>query len=1483
MKKIYSLILVAASLAVAACQPKELDDIVPDVKPDVKSVKITATIEDIDATKVEYAISDDAIKPAWEVNDELFGFDANGGKFTYVVTEVDATTGEATIEPKEGTYTPEEGTVVYGIYYPGKGVDDISDGALAIDLAGQSGTLGTASPAIMCATATVTGNEIRFKFLNQTAIIGLKKIQVGSGDDLQANAYVKQIAIEGVVTHGKLSVDGGEIKLTPGTKASTVYAVPATSSWLTDENGQIDFGAENPVAFAVLPSAHVPTVYAYTATAAFKNGTPMSTKEMAAGHYYYMSKKLDESAEPVASLTVGDVTSKYYSVSDAFDAADCSNANCSVKLLANCATTRTPNIRSSHGTGDITIDLNGKTLTMTQQFGVYDTNITICDNSSSELASQGKITSDAAYPAFYFSGSSLTLAGGTLENTANSQYALYLTGTSKAIISGGCVKSTNYRGIYQGSGCDLTMTGGKVEAHGNAIVCNAGRTGETNLDIKGDAIVSSDSTALYVSAGVVSVSGDAKIASDYRYSLYVISGSAAISDNCSFENEGYVLYTNKAQNVDAPTVNIDGGYFSNVKEGWTSTYSPIYAAYGTINISAGHFTANGVNPLGASSNGTINATGGYYNKAINSARLGETYCNIASSEQGYDFQVNEATAVASVEASNYTFKHGSLESVALQLSERMANASVSPVVTMLTDVTGLESTFTPVAKAGESVTLNLDGHVINAESLSPMVSTSTDLIISENGNGEIITGGATALAVTGGTTTINGASLVGATNAVSVAAGATLTVNNGYFYGAENGDDIVGEEGATVTLAAGWYRNEPLSGYLVKGTAAQSGSESHNERPYNWTIGVEAAVVTVNGEGYASLGAAVLAANAFEDEAETVTIKLLADISDASPMDLTNVNSKPIVLDLNGHTLSTETESFITTGGTLTITDSNIEGGGQILSNNKNVLYLNNSSADVCVEKCLIKSTFTAASTAGGQASNNSIIYLSSSANLSVTGNAKIWATAAHVCYAAACTLNIEDAELTSSNYCIYVGGAANISISGDDTSFYATSGNLLMYCNSASASIEVSGGYFYRNSTGSTPISSNNIDKYTFTGGHFSAVPTNATAASGYRFDEDEASHTHATTNTELSYGYGVLYGLPNVADVNGTTYTSFEDALAAANAYAEEGDVTLKLLDNVSANTILFDNTSKTIILDLNNYTLTNSASNKYLVRAAEGQTLTVKDGSLSSADSTAVYCYKGTLTIDNCNITGACTKLIYNYQGTATIKNGTVIKNTLTSSSQAQTATGAVVNYGGTMLVTGSTIESTGTVTALWNATTGTLTIEGDSEVSVCTDGTSKDGIAICNYANYSKNDAELVINSGSIYTNSPTQTKPAVYQYGALGTTTINGGYFYNANNSAVVVIRANTAANYSKITVNGGFFNKPLPYVYQSTTYYPTIDANHEYSDISSDPVSHKHNTTDATYQYGYKVVATAGEASVDASTSEPVVTLGEARNGGVSF
>lgn len=1436
MKKIYSIILVAASLAVAACQPKELDNIVPDDNPDVKSVKITASIEDISGTKVSYGISDDAIKPAWEKGDELFGFDANGGKFTYVVTEVDKATGEATIEPKQDTsYDPAEGTLVYGIYYPGKTVEDIKGGIgeefLAIDLAGQSGTLETLSPAIMCATATVTkgteGNEIRFKFANQTAIIGLKKIQVGTAETLQTGTTVNQIAIEGVVTHGSLSVVNDSLTLTPGTKASTVYAVPnpTPESWKTGGDGIIEFGAEHPVAFAVLPSTHVPTVYAYTANAAFKNGTPMSTKEMAAGHYYYMSKKLDASAEPVASLTVSGVTSKYYSVSAAFDAASTSLTDVTIILLKNCAADKMLNLDGDDSSSEVTIDLSGNNLQVTANNYIdiiNGRNVRLTDSSSDDIDEQGSIISTA--------------------KNSDAKSAVYVRANSKLTMDGGHIGGPNYRALYVYGGSAI-ISGGKIESD-NDIAIAVSSTQGSSLTVKSDTQITSGKQCIYMWGGSVTLE-DGTFSNGNSTNLIAAAGETA-------------------------AITIEGGKYSSNYSGGAMCYA---SGGGKITATGGYYDPAGLNAISQASGSQVFVSGGYFTKPIQTSyakdSLSTPYFNTTSDLTGdnakYKFTLTSGSSVATVtveDSDSRIWKFAKLESA---IDAANVYTSATSTITLDANITSFGSA--TVNNASASAVINLNGHSV-ASTSSPAISAASSLSLMDTGStGELSTSGATALEVTAGETTVNSGSLVGATNAVSVSAGATLNVNGGYFYGDENGDIAGAEEGATVSLVDGWYRNEPNSKYIDSSMeATNESSTTFKDRTYTWSLAQAGdPIVDVNGSGYTNLVKAINAANTFDGEADAVTITLLDSISYNSPIDLTNANDKPIVLDLNGFKLSTETESFITTDGNLTITDNGLP-KGMITSSASKVLDLTTASADVTLNGCKIEST---KETGSDYYIDVAILMNNSQAKLTVTG-ATIYTTRGLTTISnRAGSLTISDSEISSgtesTGLIAVCNGLENASTTINSGSFYtssATAGRPVVYTGSsansgslAAGSVTINDGYFYfAGDTRDVRASwSAQNDKITINGGYFAHDLTwtkDPTYGSGKSLQpiEPAETHTHATISQTLSYGYQVKETpIVNVADVNGTTYTSFEEALAAANTYDGAVDsVKLTLLSDVSVDHATFNHASKNMTLDINGHTLsgTDSAAVRYTVSktfnivdngAVKGKITSTKENVVAKAGTSAA-----TINITGCTITSSATGSDYYHDAVVYLFNSKA-----------------------TMNITNCVIYSTGSLTGV-TVIAGTAEISGsETEIS---SGTSSTGlVGICAY----NSTANVTIKNGCFYTSNTGSTRPAAYA--ASGTFTIEGGYFYGGTTS----IRTYTPANFSsKFTVKGGYFNnQPL-----SSTYTPTYDG------CSLEPVSETYtHSIKGTLNFSYQAVSSAGEASVDASTSEPVVTLGEARNGGVSF
>lgn len=624
-------------------------------------------------------------------------------------------------------------------------------------------------------------------------------------------------------------------------------------------------------------------------------------------------------------------------------------------------------------------------------------------------------------------------------------------------------------------------------------------------------------------------------------------------------------------------------------------------------------------------------------------------------------------------------------------------------------------------------------------------------------------------------------------------------------------------------------------------------------------------VAAIGRERYETLDAAWAAA---KTSATPCTVTLLSNITHNSQLDFSNDNNNAITLDLNGKILSTSTAQFLTSsepGASLMIVDNGIP-KGKITSSAANILYLVKANITVDLDGCIIESSMA-------NSSNNidAAVYVNPDytprPQITLSNGTKLYTiNEVTTIYNKYGDFILSECDVTSGingngRYCFFATTGAHIAVN-ENASLYST-GSSTIHCGSSNAetSININGGYLYGTPTLTAGSNGSYSSRITINGGYFNNDVTTisgSTAATinGSIIPCTNVYHTPQPTGVQLEYSHKFT---SSVAEVNGIGYSTLAAAITAANAYdGNDATVTLTLLKDVQSNkTILLTNSSnKPIVLDLKYHTLTNSSNSNYLIRTNNGYTLTIKDGNIISNDTRAIYAYQGAIYLDNCNISGACEGLVYNYQGTLHIQNGTKIKGALNLFTDENIYdTGIVWNQYGTMSITDSFIEATGAVTALLN-NGGAMTVY-NSEVSACTNGTSTDGIAICNYANISSLNATLIINSGSFYTKSPTQTKPVIYHYGSLGTTTINSGYFYNeSNGNSAICIRANIGNNFSNITVNGGLFNINLPYVYKGNTYHPTYGTNKQVIDLGSnaeDQEPHKHNTTGQTYYYRYKV------------------------------
>ena len=500
---------------------------------------------------------------------------------------------------------------------------------------------------------------------------------------------------------------------------------------------------------------------------------------------------------------------------------------------------------------------------------------------------------------------------------------------------------------------------------------------------------------------------------------------------------------------------------------------------------------------------------------------------VATAED-YPFTVTSASStpkVATVTQSTYSWENGTLESAFRNANVR---AKTNGISTITLDADASASETLPVeADLGYDIILDLNGHTLSG-SQSPAVTAADDFTLTNTGvGGGFVTTSATAIAVTGGTTTVNAASVVANTTAVAVSSGAALETYSAYIYGGSTAD--LTNAGGTISLSGGWFRNEPDAGWIADGYVANAGTEDFQGNTYNWELAALPPVATVNGVGYPTWNAAVAAATSYSGGDATVTLQLIADISDAAATTLTHA-TKPLVLDLNGHVLSTTEETFINpTSGTLTITDSQ-DKVGRITSSSFQALLIGGST-QCTVSNCIIECTMEEASAWNAQVA----VMLAGATMRTTFSRCRIYTTGYQTAVRmnnSGCQVTIDDCEVSAGvgntkGFYGIINNAGNLTINSGSiwTKSSTTEGNApsALHHSGANANTTINGGYFYAED----PVSktqrtiSGNYGTITMNGGYINIAPTSTKVSygSGKSLQDCNVPHMHVTTGAELTY----------------------------------------------------------------------------------------------------------------------------------------------------------------------------------------------------------------------------------------------------------------------------------------------------------------------------------------------------------------------------
>lgn len=247
-----------------------------------KPFTITASIAD-SGTKVSYAEdgTHPALKPSWEVNDVIIGFDGDGNTYGYSVTEVNNETKKATLEiiasgANAGgkTVNPANGTKMYMFYAPGKKPTDIGTKSLTVSLASQDKDV---VPALMMASATVTDNSLSLDFQNKTAIIGIKTPTMTTASKQYTSVVLSGT---GINTEVVFSLSGETLQALYQTAGTITKTLDFTSDASTKQGPDVIYIVACPL------TTDADLTFTFNGDEEYFK---VANVTMAPGHYYYMT------------------------------------------------------------------------------------------------------------------------------------------------------------------------------------------------------------------------------------------------------------------------------------------------------------------------------------------------------------------------------------------------------------------------------------------------------------------------------------------------------------------------------------------------------------------------------------------------------------------------------------------------------------------------------------------------------------------------------------------------------------------------------------------------------------------------------------------------------------------------------------------------------------------------------------------------------------------------------------------------------------------------------------------------------------------------------------------------------------------------------------------------------------------------------------------------------------------------------------------
>jgi hypothetical protein len=689
--------------------------------------------------------------------------------------------------------------------------------------------------------------------------------------------------------------------------------------------------------------------------------------------------------------------------------------------------------------------------------------------------------------------------------------------------------------------CNLTLTDGSTDnpaewgtistttaaANTNYVVTISGENGRFTM-LRGN-ITSSVCRCLTLTAGPTVTLTGGKIESSVGVAVGIGSsgGTLYVAGDIKLIGSGNVVYLWGGE------ATFTGGFISNAKAS-----APIYVAGTSVaTFNDGYIKTTNLNTVASTGEGTAYVTGGYHSCAVRDVYAKDAtqqYVNILNPDDAtaeeYPYKVVPMASnptVATTTSGTNVWNHGELES-ALKQSDIRSKNTAETTLKLQADITS-----TTTIKYAEPhkylINVDLNGHTITSSALPAIQFQCPATITDGTGEGEVITTGAIAVRSTANLT-INGGSFVAAKNLGSTAIEATdtchLVINNGYFYGDDAYDVRKSGENASITISGGRFRKALDAATIAEGCQATAEELVYNGRTYGYKVAAAAVVAVVNGTGYATMAAAVAAANSIPADGGRASIILQEDIANVPRFTLNNSNL-PLALDLNGHTLSSTDSVLITVeNASVTITDSGLT-KGKITTTQQKALLIK-AGGEVSIANCTIEST-----KAKGSSFSEPCVYVNGSgAQLTVNNGTKICTTDSLTCvrvYTGSLTVN--GGEITSGInsagwYCVVSANTATTVINGG--SFYTSGRGNASTCHIAAsgASVTVNGGYFHSAGRCASSGNSEYGAKMVLKGGYFTGVKSASVAIEeGKAWTEldPKVTHVHETTGATLEYAYQV------------------------------------------------------------------------------------------------------------------------------------------------------------------------------------------------------------------------------------------------------------------------------------------------------------------------------------------------------------------------